>query len=88
VNVLFQKVFLKDLAAIPPKTRTQVEQFVFEDVPQAESIQAVGKIEKMQGYTGYYKARFGNYRVGMKIEGKTVTFERVLNRKEIYRKFP
>jgi mRNA interferase RelE/StbE len=88
LNVLFQKVFLKDLAAIPSKTRTQVERFVFEDVPQAESIQAVGKIEKMQGYAGYYKARFGDYRVGMKVEGKTVIFERVLNRKEIYRKFP
>ncbi len=88
MNVLFQKIFLKDLAAIPSKTRAQVEQFVFEDVPQAESVHAVGKIEKLQGYTGYYKARFGNYRVGMKIEGKTVTFERVLNRKEIYRKFP
>jgi hypothetical protein len=46
LNVLFQKVFLKDLAAIPSKTRAQVERFVFEDVPQAESIQAVGKIER------------------------------------------
>ena len=64
------KALSEGSAAIPSKTRTQVQRFVFEDVPQAESIQAVGKIEKMQGYKGYYKARFGDYRVGMRSRGK------------------
>jgi mRNA interferase RelE/StbE len=88
VRILFKKVFLKDLAAIPSKVRTQIERFVFEEMPRTQSIQEVGKIEKMQGYAGYYKIRFGDYRVGMKVEGDTVIFERVLHRKEIYRKFP
>ncbi len=88
MKVLFKKVFLKDLAAIPTKPRLQIERFVFEEMPQAESVQETGRVEKLQGYSDYYKARFGDYRVGIRIEGDTVVFERVLNRKEIYRKFP
>ncbi len=57
-------------------------------MPGLPSIQASGKAEKLKGYAGYYKTRFGDYRVGMRVDGETVTFERVLHRKEIYRKFP
>ncbi|MFL6234149.1 MAG: type II toxin-antitoxin system RelE family toxin [Thermoanaerobaculia bacterium] len=88
MKVLFKKVFLKDLAAVPAKMRPQIERFVFEEMPRIESVEAIGRVEKLKGYTGYYKTRFGDYRVGMRVEGDTVTFERVLNRKEIYRKFP
>jgi mRNA interferase RelE/StbE len=88
VKILFKKVFLKDLAGIPSRVRVQIERFVFEEMPRTKSIQAVGKVEKMHGYSGYYKVRFGDYRVGMQVVGETVIFERVLHRKEIYRKFP
>jgi mRNA interferase RelE/StbE len=88
VKVLFKKTFLKDLAAVPAQARPQIERFVFEEMPRIESIQAAGRIEKLKGHSGYYKTRFGDYRVGMWIEGDTVVFERVLHRKEIYRKFP
>jgi len=80
--------FLKDLASLPSQVRTQVEHFVFEELPQASSLQETGKVERMTGYPGCYKARFGNYRVGMVLEADALIFERVLHRKEIYRKFP
>jgi mRNA interferase RelE/StbE len=88
VKVLFKKIFLKDLAAIPARARPQIERFAFEEMPGIESIQAAGKIEKLKGYPDCYKIRFGDYRVGLRAEGETVIFERVLHRKEIYRKFP
>ncbi|HEX4962360.1 MAG TPA: type II toxin-antitoxin system RelE/ParE family toxin [Thermoanaerobaculia bacterium] len=88
MKALYRKAFLKDLASIPAKTRSQIESFVFEDVVQAESVEVMGKVERMKGYPGFYKARFGDYRVGLRVEAGVVTFERVLHRKEIYRKFP
>ncbi len=88
MKVLFKKAFLKDLAVVPSGTRSQIERFLFEEMPRIESIQAAGKIEKMKGYKDFYKTRFGDYRVGMRVEGETVTFERVLHRRDIYRKFP
>jgi len=44
--------------------------------------------EKMQGYDGFYKVRFGNYRLGLAIENDLVIVKTVMHRKEIYKFFP
>ncbi len=88
MNVLYQKKFLKDLANIPSKRRVHIERFVFEDIHTLTTIFETGKVESMTGYSGFYKIRFGNYRVGLKIVNDVVSFERVLHRREIYRYFP
>lgn len=88
MRVRYQKAFLKELASIPPNLRARIEQFVFEELPQADSLEETGKAERMKGYPGFYKARFGDYRIGMRVEGGSVILERVLHRKDIYRKFP
>ena len=84
----YRKKFLADLAGIPSGRRKAIETFVFKEVPQLESLGSSGKIERMKDYKSCYKARFGPYRVGLSIENDIVTFERVLDRKEIYRFFP
>ncbi len=88
MKVAYQKRFLKDLASVPSNLRGPIERFAFEVLPQADSLQSTGKIEKLKGHAIFFKARFGDYRVGLSLTGDTVTLERVLNRKEIYRKFP
>jgi mRNA interferase RelE/StbE len=88
VKIKYQRRFLKELARIPPKRRKQIEQFVFKELPGMDSIFESGKVEKMTGYPGFYKVRFGDYRVGIRIKDDTVSFERVLHRKDIYRFFP
>lgn len=88
MKITYQKKFLKDLAQIPSKRRTSIEKFVFEDIPRLPSIFETGKLEQMTGYPGYYKIRVGVYRIGIKITQETVSFERVLHRREIYRYFP
>jgi mRNA interferase RelE/StbE len=88
LRTYYQKRFLKDLSRIPAKTRNQIEKFVFEDVPQLQTIEESVKIERMVGYPSYYKIRFGVYRVGLKKENDNLIFIRALHRKEIYRYFP
>jgi len=88
VKVSYRKKFLKQLASLPSTTRTQVEIFAFEQLPNAESIAELGVVEKMQGHRGYYKSRFGSYRVGMKVEDDTLILQIVMDRKDIYRFFP
>jgi len=88
MKVAYRKRFLKDLASIPSNLRLAIERFVFEELPRADSLQSTGKIEKLRGHTTFFKARFGDYRIGLSVTDDTVTLERVLNRKEIYRKFP
>jgi len=88
MKVAYRKRFLKDLASVPSNLRGPIERFAFEELPRADSLQSTGKIEKLKGHTNFFKARFGDYRVGLSMTHDTVTLERVLNRKEIYRKFP
>jgi mRNA interferase RelE/StbE len=88
VNIKYQKRFLKELARIPSKRREQIEQFVFEEVLGMDSLFESAKVEQMTGYPGFYKVRFGDYRIGIRIKDDTVSFERALHRKDIYRFFP
>lgn len=88
MRVTYQKRFLVDLAKIPAEARKGIEKFVFEEMLKIVSLSESGKIERMKGYKGYYKARFGSYRVGLKVESDRVSLERVLHRKDIYRYFP
>ncbi len=85
--LLYHKKFLKDLASIPETERLKIERFIFTDVTGQKSFRDL-RPEKLQGYKSYYKIRFGSYRVGLKYENNTLTFERVLHRKEIYKFFP
>ncbi len=88
MQVEYRKKFLKQLADLSASVRTKIEQFVFEDLAQANSIFELGKIEKMQGYDGFYKVRFGDYRVGLIVKDDAVIVATVMHRKEIYKFFP
>jgi len=65
-----------------------MESFVFKELPEANSILELGNVEQMKGYTSYYKVRFGQYRIGLKMKDDIVILERALHRKDIYRYFP
>ena len=88
MKTAYRKRFLKDMARLPAKVRRQVETFSFETVPQADSLEEIGNVEKMHGYKNCYKVRFGSYRIGLIVREDTVYFERALNRRDIYRYFP
>lgn len=88
MKIAYSKKFLKQLASIPSETRTKIEQFAFDELVSISNISQVGKIEKMQGYDGFYKIRFGHYRLGLQLENGAVILKTVMHRKEIYKFFP
>jgi mRNA interferase RelE/StbE len=88
VKTAYRKKFLKDLAVIPSQTRRRIEVFAFEEALQLASLAESGKIEKLKVAQAYYRVRFGDYRVGLRLEGDTLVFERALHRKDIYKVFP
>ena len=88
MHIQYQKRFLKDLASITSKSRAKIEILVFHDLSESNKIGISSKLEKLKGYHHYFKVRVGDYRIGIKIENDTLTFERVLHRKEIYKFFP
>lgn len=88
MKVEYRKRFLKELSKIPSSQRKVIEGFVFIELLQLHSLEESGKIERMKGYTNFFKIRFGDYRVGIYLENEVIIVERVLHRKEIYRYFP
>jgi mRNA interferase RelE/StbE len=83
-------LFPKDLARLPKGIRERVEEFALKDLPLADNPFRPGKLEKLKGYQNFYKARFGDYRLGLRIDGqrKIIHLLRIMHRREIYRHFP
>ncbi len=85
----FRKSFARDL-----RRRKNDSDFldrvkeIIEEVELAETAARITNLKKLKGESSYYRIRFGNCRIGIKIEDDLVVFIRVLHRKEIYRYFP
>lgn len=89
MRIRFAKSFDKDLDAI--KHDAQVKRRLAEDIDrlkQADSVSEVQRIKGITGFPGYYRLRIGDYRLGLKLSGKTLDLIRFLHRKDIYRRFP
>jgi mRNA interferase RelE/StbE len=85
LRVLYKRRFLKQLAQLPAGRRDDVERFVLETLPAAKSLETTGAMERMQGYKGFCKVRFGAYRVGLRADGPGhVEVTVVAHRREIY----
>jgi mRNA interferase RelE/StbE len=82
--------FVKDLESVPHGVRERVEAFVDETLPEVTNPFALGKLQKMKGERDFYKVRFGDYRLGLRVDQATRTIEvrRILHRREAYRHFP
>jgi mRNA interferase RelE/StbE len=85
----YTRTFLKDLSKLPKEIREQVEQIAFGEAIIFDPL-LNGRVQKLTGYQSYYKIRFGNYRVGLRLDfaAELIEFQRVMHRREIYRKFP
>jgi len=88
MNTQFKESFTKDLRKIRDKDLLKRAKAVIETVEQAQSLGDVPNLERLKGWSKYYRIRVGDYRVGLSIEEDVVTFVRFLHRKDIYRYFP
>jgi len=88
MNVSYRKRFLKDLNKIPGPAKDRIQETVFEQIPQAASLQDIEGLKKIQGFSGYYRLRVSDYRIGMFIQKDVIVFCRVLHRQDIYKYFP
>jgi len=88
MKIQVNKHFLKELTKLPLKERKRVERIVFEESENYTELHQIQNLGKLKGYADYYKIRVGDYRIGLKFEHETLTFERILHRKDIYKVFP
>ena len=81
--------FVKDLQALRGVAAyNKVRRLAFDDIEGLSSLNEIPGLKRLRGFRNAYRIRVGDYRIGIISDGKTVTFARVLNRKDIYRFFP
>ncbi|UIE39459.1 type II toxin-antitoxin system RelE family toxin [Leptodesmis sichuanensis] len=89
MNTEYLPSFLKDLKALKSTpVYDSIKTLAFETIPGCSSLAEVRNLAKLTGYETAYRIRIGDYRIGLFVERDTITFARVLHRKEIYRYFP
>ncbi len=84
----FRESFLKDIEHIKEKAVKKKVTAVIMEAKVASSLSVMKNVKKMEGSNDYYRVRIGDYRVGIKLQNKTLIFLRCLHRKDIYRYFP
>lgn len=81
--------FLKDIKALKSTPEfTSIKALVFEEIRDIPDFEDIRNLKKLKGAEDYYRIRVGDYRIGIRFDGETVVFVRVLHRKDIYRYFP
>jgi mRNA interferase RelE/StbE len=89
MKVEYLPSFLKDLKALKSTPIfEQIKDLVFEEILNAADLQTIVNLKKSKGDDNAYRLRVGDYRIGFYFQGETITFARVLHRKDIYRYFP
>jgi mRNA interferase RelE/StbE len=89
MNVNYLPSFLKELKALRSTPYFKpINSLVFEEIPKVAGLADIKNVKKLQGYENAYRIKVGDYRIGAIFDGETVTFCRVMHRKEIYRYFP
>ena len=89
MNIEYLPSFIKDLKNLRGNAIYQaVYTIAFEEILEIKDLRDIQNLKKMKGEASAYRIRVGNYRIGVFITATTITFSRVLHRREIYRYFP
>ena len=88
MNVLFSEKFSKDIGKILEEDLLERIALVIEDLENAPKLSLVANVRKMSGYSGYFRIRIGDYRLGIYVDKNDVHIHRFAHRKRIYDIFP
>lgn len=85
MEVKFSRPFEKDLNSITEKQVVLKVDEIIRELRRSNSLQNIAGVKKLKGYKNSYRIRIGDYRLGLKIEGRIIWLARLMRRKEIYR---
>lgn len=88
MKVRIDRSFEKDTDRIKDRKLLARVAACIREVMVAENLSDVSNLKKMSGFKEHYRIRVGDYRIGLRMDGSDVMFERFLSRKDIYRYFP
>ncbi len=87
MNVIYEKIFLKDLENLDENISKKLKSILLE-LEEEKSISNVKNVRKMSGFNDYYRIRIWEFRLGLKISNNNCIVKRIKHRKDIYKIFP
>jgi mRNA interferase RelE/StbE len=88
MQVPFAKAFAEDLRNIRGRKLLRRVDALIECVERAKYLSEIPNLKKLRGSGDCFRVRLGEYRAGLILDGDTVTFVRILLRRDIYNYFP
>lgn len=85
----YGRSYLDDIEKIKDKTIIRRTHTVIEKLEAANSLRNVTNIKSMQGYSGYYRIRIGDFRIGFFLENENIIMLLAVGHRSVfYRNFP
>jgi len=88
MKVNIDRTFEKDTDKIKDKKILSLIADCIENIQDANKVNDINQLKKLQGYNSHYRIKIKDYRIGLIIENNVIELVRFLHRKEIYRYFP
>jgi len=88
MNIEFLDKFSKDIDKISSKSIKKKIVDIIQQIENSSDLSNISNVKKLIGFSTAYRIRIADYRVGIFFEKDTVTFARILHRKDIYKLFP
>lgn len=81
--------FIKDIKNLKSTPNYPIiKNLVFNQILAYQELSEISNVKKLKGENNAYRVRVGDYRIGFFVQDDTITFARVLHRREFYRYFP
>ena len=88
MHVIYLRSFLTDIKKIKdPALKQKIKAFILE-IKDVENFSALMGVKKIKGYSSAYRARIGDYRLGVYKENGNIELARFVKRNDIYKVFP
>jgi len=89
MNIEFSKSFDKQTSRITDKILLKRVGSIINKVVECKSLNEIPNLKPIGGHPGFYRIRFGDYRIGISLEQEVVWFHFFGKRDEsTYKKFP
>jgi len=89
MDLKFENSFKRDLKKIKDKNILEEVKKMINNLEELNKLKDFkGDLKKLRSGKNFWRIRIGDYRIGLEIEGNTLIFVRILQRKEIYKYFP
>ncbi|KFC18301.1 MULTISPECIES: type II toxin-antitoxin system RelE family toxin [Epilithonimonas] len=88
MEVIFLRSFLTDIKKLnDKKLKLKIKEFIIE-LENSQTLEDVGNIKKMKGFSTAFRWRTGDYRLGFYKNENSIELSRFLKRSDIYKVFP